>query len=410
MVLMTNRDRLLGLGVVAMWGFNFIAIRLGLDHFPPFFFAALRFAVMAVPVVLFVRFPQVRMRWFLLYAVGFGMVQFAFLFLAMHLGMPTGLASLVLQSSAPFTVLLGVLFLRERMSPLQVVGIAAAVAGMVIIGVDRATHSTLGLGAVVPMILTVLAGLSWAVGNIGSRLAVQKGPARSAPGARQSGPAGSAPGARLDDPLRMTLWMSVVPPIPMFAMSLVLDGPTAGTDSLTTLGSRSGVLALVGLAYVVLLGTIAGSGLWTMLMSRYEASRVAPLSLLVPVIGITAAWLLLGETPTAVEVGGAVIVIVGCAAGVLAAPVNRPQLPPLRSAERVDERRADPIHRGAGVGADQGHVREPVDEAAGAVEDHRHARRLQSVGVGDALVAERVEPRDDHVGRREACQVLGQQR
>ncbi len=409
MVAMTNRDRLLGLCVVAMWGLNFIAIRLGLDHFPPFFFAALRFAVMAVPVVLFVRFPQVQMRWFLLYAVGFGVVQFAFLFLAMHLGMPTGLASLVLQSSAPFTVLLGVLFLRERMSPLQVIGIAAAIAGMVIIGVDRA-HSTLGLGAVVPMILTVLGGLSWAVGNIGSRLAVQKGPARSAPGAQQSGPARSAPGARLDDPLRMTLWMSVVPPIPMFAMSLVLDGPTAGIESLTTLGSRSGVLALVGLAYVVLLGTIAGSGLWTMLMSRYEASRVAPLSLLVPVVGITAAWLLLGETPTAVEVGGAVIVIVGCAVGVLAAPVNRPRLSGIRSAERLDERRTDPIHRGAGVGADQGHVREPVNEAAGTVEDHRHARRLQSVGVGDALVAQRVEPGDDHIGRREAGEVLGQQR
>ncbi|NED70510.1 amino acid transporter, partial [Streptomyces sp. SID10244] len=100
------------LGVIVLWGVNFIAIHLSLDHFPPFFCAALRFAVMAVPVVLFVRFPTVRVRWFLLYAVGFGILQFAFLFLAMNMGMPTGLASLVLQTSAPFTVLLGVLFLR----------------------------------------------------------------------------------------------------------------------------------------------------------------------------------------------------------------------------------------------------------------------------------------------------------
>ncbi len=296
---MTTRDRLLGLTVVVLWGLNFIAIRVGLDHFPPFFFAALRFAVMAVPVVLFVKFPRVQMRWFLLYAVGFGFGQFAFLFLAMNLGMPTGLASLVLQTSAPFTVLLGVFFLRERLVPAQILGIAIAVAGIVVIGVDRAGHSSIGVGIVVPMVLTVLAGLSWAFGNIGSRL------------------------AQPDDALRMTLWMSVVPPIPFLALSFATEGPRADLTSLTTLGSSSGLIALVGLAYVVLLGTIAGSGLWTMLMKRYEASRVAPLSLLVPVVGISAAWLLLGEVPSGVEIAGAALVIAGCAAGVLAAPRSR---------------------------------------------------------------------------------------
>lgn len=348
---MTNRDRLLGLAVVAMWGFNFIAIRLSLDHFPPFFCAALRFTVMAVPVMLFVRFPKVRMTWFLVYAIGFGVLQFAFLFLAMHLGMPTGLASLVLQTSAPFTVVLGVLFLRERMTPLQIVGIAVAVGGMVLIGVDRATHSGMGLAAAGPMLLTVLGGLGWAIGNIGSRL------------------------ARPDDALRMTLWMSVVPPIPFLILSVIIDGPTAGIGSLTTLGTHSGMLALVGLAYTVLLGTVAGSSLWTHLISRYEASRVAPLSLLVPVVGITASWALLGEEPSVIEIVGAVIVIAGCAAGVLAAPRNRPRIrdrrapgePDLevvtsRSAEGFGQRLPDPVHGGPSVRADQRHVREAVDQ------------------------------------------------
>lgn len=390
---MTNRDRLLALAVVAMWGFNFIAIRLSLDHFPPFFCAALRFAVMAIPVVLFVRFPRVQFRWFLLYAVGFGVLQFAFLFLAMHLGMPTGLASLVLQTSAPFTVILGVLFLRERMSPLQVIGIAVAVGGMVVIGIDRATHSSLGVGAVGPMLLTVLGGLGWAFGNIGSRQAVSTGTARTGPGLRS------------DDPLRMTLWMSVVPPIPFLILSVIVDGPTAGLDSLTTLGSHSGILALVGLAYTVLLGTIAGSGLWTMLLSKYPASRVAPMSLLVPVVGITAAWALLGETPGVVEVIGAVVVILGCAVGVLAAPTNRPKV---TSAERGGQRPADPVDGSAGIGTDQGHVREAVDQAAGTVEGDRHAGLPEPFGVGDALVAERIEAGDDHVGGRDARQVVGQ--
>ncbi|GAA1482510.1 EamA family transporter [Gordonia sinesedis] len=297
-----------------LWGLNFIAIRVGLDHFPPFFFAALRFAVMAVPVIVFVRFPRVQVRWFLLYAFGFGFGQFAFLFLAMDLGMPTGLASLVLQTSAPFTVLLGVLFLRERMVPAQVIGILVAVGGIALIGVDRAGNGALGVGIVVPLLLTVLAGLSWAFGNIGSRL------------------------ARPDDALRMTLWMSVVPPIPFLLLSVAVEGPSAGVHALATVGTSTGLIALVGLAYVVLLGTIAGSGLWTSLLSRYPASRVAPLSLLVPVVGITAAWLILGEVPSAVEIGGAALVIAGCAAGVLAAPrsgmrrsLPRPRAHPFRS-------------------------------------------------------------------------------
>ncbi|WP_420714165.1 EamA family transporter [Gordonia sp. SL306] len=382
---MTSRDRLLGLGVIVLWGLNFIAIHLSLDHFPPFFCAALRFAVMAVPVVLFVRFPTVRMKWFLLYAVGFGILQFSFLFLAMNIGMPTGLASLVLQTSAPFTVLLGVLFLRERMSPLQVIGIAVAVVGMIVIGIDRAAHSSLGVAAVVPMLLTVLGGLGWAFGNIGSRL------------------------SRPDDALRMTLWMSVVPPIPFLLMSLAFDGPTAGIESMTTLGSHSGLLALAGLAYTVVLGTVVGSGLWTHLMSRYPASRVAPLSLLVPVVGITAAWLFLGETPTVVEIVGAVTVIGGCAAGVLASPMSNPKASGAEpSAQRLRQSGTDPVDGGTGIRTDQRHVRERVHQTACPVESHRDARRLQSVGVGDALVAQRVEARDDHVRGREAGEVVGQ--
>ncbi|MDL9937590.1 EamA family transporter [Gordonia sp. ABSL1-1] len=300
---MTTRDRCLGLVVVLLWGVNFIAIHLGLDHFPPFFFAALRFAVMALPVMLFVGFPRVRIGWFLLYGAGFGTLQFAFLFLAMHVGMPTGLASLVLQTSAPFTVILGVLFLRERMNPLQTLGIVAAVGGMALIAVDQATGTSAGVGALIPIGLTVLAGLSWAVGNIAGRM------------------------ARPDDALRMTLWMSVIPPIPLYLLSLIVEGPGAGFHAMATLGSHSGLAALGGLTYLVVLGTIAGAGIWMSLIAHYEASRVAPLSLLVPVVGISASWALLGEAPTVIALIGAAIVIVGCATGVLAAPVSRPRAP-----------------------------------------------------------------------------------
>ncbi len=169
---MSFRDRLLALTVVVLWGCNFLAIRLGLDHFPPFFFAGLRFAIIAVPVLLFVPRPAVPLRWLLLYGAGFGFAQFAFLFWAMEAGLPTGLASLVLQSSAPFTVLLAALFLRERLDGIRLAGLVVAVSGMVIVAVGQGAADA----SLLPMTLALLAGLSWAVGNIATRKAAPPTP------------------------------------------------------------------------------------------------------------------------------------------------------------------------------------------------------------------------------------------
>lgn len=302
---MTNRDRLLGLTVAVLWGLNFLAIRVGLDHFPPFFFAGIRFLVIAVPVVLFVRRPNVPLKWLLLYGLGFGFLQFAFLFAAMKAGMPTGLASLVLQSSAPFTVILGALLLRENVSRRQILGIPVAVAGMALIGYDRAQAASL-----LPVALTLLAGLGWAFGNLGNKLAAST------------------------EPMRLMLWMCVVPPLPMLALSAAVEGPSTGWDALGASFSLDGWPALVGLAYIVLLGTIAGSGLWTVLISRHPAGVVAPFSLLVPVVGIAGAWIFLGETPSALSVVGAVIVIAGCLGG-MATARRRTATTPLAEPQRV---------------------------------------------------------------------------
>ncbi|MBC7300785.1 MAG: EamA family transporter [Nocardia sp.] len=291
---MTSRDRLLGLTVVVLWGLNFLAIRIGLDHFPPFFFVALRFAVIAIPVLLFIPRPAVRTRWLLLYGTGFGILQFAFLFTAMRTGMPTGLASLVLQSSAPFTVVLGAVLLRERLRPVQVAGLAVAAFGMVIIGADRMAGA-----ALLPVLLTLAGGLGWAFGNIG---------------ARQAGT--DSPGY---NPMHLTLWMSVVPVLPMLALSMAVEGPGTGWRAIGTAFSADGLPALAALAYIAVLATVCGSGLWTYLMSRYPAGTVAPLSLLVPVVGIAAAWAVLDEQPSvAALIGGAVVI-----AGAFAATTTR---------------------------------------------------------------------------------------
>jgi O-acetylserine/cysteine efflux transporter len=207
----------------------------------------------------------------------------------MDAGMPTGLASLVLQSSAPFTVALGGLLLHERLSGRQLAGIATAVAGLGGIAVHRAGLD--GGATLLPVVLTLCGGLGWALGNLCNRLAR---PAR---------------------PFALTLWMTVVPPVPMLAASLLVEGTGRIGESLTGLGSREGLLALGGLAFTVLVGTIAGSGIWTTLMSRHPSGVVAPFSMLVPVVGMTSAWLLLGEATPPVELACGAVVVAGVLVG-----------------------------------------------------------------------------------------------
>lgn len=297
---MTPAHRLVAVAVAVIWGLNFIAIDASLAQFPPFFLVALRFALIAVPTLAFVPWPGVPVRWWLLYGAGFGTLQFLFLYWGMAAGMPAGLASLVLQCSAPFTVVLGALFLRERLSRAQVVGIIVAVGGLGLVGQQRWESA-----ALLPFLLTLAGGLGWAMGNLGNRLAAA---------------------AR---PLQLVVWMSVVPPLPMLAVALWIEGPSRIGSSFATLDTATGWAALGGLLYTVVLGTVVGSGLWTYLMARYPASRVAPYSLLVPVVGLTAAWLVLGERPTSVELAGSALVVAGVLyGGVRARRAPTRQAPP----------------------------------------------------------------------------------
>lgn len=291
---MPVRDRLLAAVVAVLWGGNFLAIDVGLDHFPPLFLAALRFAVIAVPTVLLVPRPQVPLRWLLGYGVGFGTLQFVFLFVAMDTGMPTGLASLVLQASAPFTVLLGATLLRERLSARQAVGIGLAVLGLAAIAVARAQSA-----AFLPVLLTLCGALGWAFGNLASRL------------------------ARPPQPLHFTLWMSLVPPLPLLVSSWVVEGPEAGWDALRAAVTPAGLPGLLALAYLAVLATVVGAGIWTVLLRRHPAGVVAPYSLLVPVVGMGLAAAVLGERPSAVELVAGVVIIGGV---LLGTPRPAPQL------------------------------------------------------------------------------------
>lgn len=277
--------RLIAMTVAALWGVNFLAIHASLEQFPPMFLVALRFAVIAVPTVLLVPRPQVETRWLVGYGLGFGVLQFLFLYWGMEAGMPTGLASLVLQSSAPFTVLLGVVFFRDRLTTRRLLGLALSCVGLAVVGWQQGVSA-----ALLPFLLVLAGGFGWAIGNIAN--------------ARAHAP----------NPLHLTLWMSVVPPLPMLALSLVVEGPARIASSLDPTAPAM-LPALIGLAYTVLLGTIVGSGLWSWLMARHPSGVVAPFSMLVPVVGMSAAWIVLGETVSPGEGVGAAMVVAGVLLG-----------------------------------------------------------------------------------------------
>jgi O-acetylserine/cysteine efflux transporter len=275
---MSPRDLVLAFVVIFVWGMNFVVIRIGLDGIPPMLLGALRFSLAAFPAVLFVKRPAIPTRWLLAYGATISLGQFAFLFTAMAVGMPAGLASVVLQAQAFFTVALGALLLHEGFRAHNAAGLIVAAGGLALIGEQG------GVGMTLPgFVLTLCAALMWGLGNIVTKKA------------------GKA------DMLGLVVWGSLIPPIPFFALSWWLEGPERIHAALASIGGAS----IFAVAYLSFIATLVGYGLWAKLMSRYPATQVAPFSLLIPVIGLVAAAALLGEVLSPAQIMGALLVMGG---------------------------------------------------------------------------------------------------
>lgn len=280
---MSPKDLLLALVVIIVWGMNFVVIKVGLDDIPPMLLGALRFMLAAFPAILFIKRPQIPFRWLLAYGATISLGQFAFLFSAMKVGMPAGLASLVLQSQAFFTLFFAALFLGERLRATNFIGLLIAAGGLLLIGMQGDRSMTLA-----GFVLTICAASMWALGNIVTRKVGKV------------------------NLVGLVVWGSLIPPIPFFALSWLLEGPQAIESALRGIGWSS-ILVLLYLAFGA---TILGYSLWSRLLSRYPANTVAPFSLLVPVVGLTSAALLLDEHLGAMQAIGALLVMLGLAINV----------------------------------------------------------------------------------------------
>lgn len=281
---MTRKDGLLALLVVVVWGLNFVVIKVGLHNMPPLMLAGLRFLLVAFPALFFVARPKIPFRLLLGYGLTISFGQFAFLFCAINFGMPAGLASLVLQAQAFFTIILGALVFGERLQGKQLAGIALAVVGVLLLAEASLNGQHVAL---LGFLLTLAAAFCWASGNIFNKKIMQL----------ETRPA----------VMSLVVWSALIPILPFMAASYLLDGPTVMLHSLVTLDLTT-ILSLIYLAFIA---TIVGYGIWGALLGRYETWRVAPLSLLVPVVGIASAALLLDEKLGALQLVGALLVMAG---------------------------------------------------------------------------------------------------
>jgi len=272
---------LLALAVVFVWGTNFVVIRWGLDGgMPPFLFATLRFALAALPWMLFMPRPVVPLHRLAAFGVLLGVGQFGLLYLAIQGSISPGLASLVIQLQVFFTIGLSLLLLKERVRAFQVMGLVMALAGLMLIALNLGAQvSWLGLG------LVLAAAFFWACANL-----VAKSAGRV-------------------NMLHFVVWSSAFAVPPLLALSLLLEGPAAIGHALQAASAATWATVL----WQALGNSLFGYGAWNWLLSRHPAATVTPMALLVPLFGMGASALLLGEAMPGWKLGACALVLGGLA-------------------------------------------------------------------------------------------------
>ena len=273
----------LALLVVVIWGVAFVATKLALESFSPAALAAARFLVAAAPALVLARPP---VAWSALIIVGTFLFtgQFLFQFFGIARGVPAGLAAVVVQTQALFTIVLAALALGERPTPRQLSGTAVAVGGLAVIAATVGDDlSAIGL------VLTTLSAVSWAVGNV----LVKRLPAV--------------------DPLTLAAWLSLVPPVPALALALAHEGAGGLARSL----AGASWLALAAAVYLGAVATVLGYAIWGFLLRRYPAAAVTPFALLVPFVAALGSALVFGERFGPARLTGMALVLAGLAVIVL---------------------------------------------------------------------------------------------
>ncbi|SUA36629.1 Probable amino-acid metabolite efflux pump [Neisseria zoodegmatis] len=276
---MNLKDYLLILLVIGIWGVNFLFMKFALNEIPPMVLGMLRFFCVVFPAVFLLKRPPVP--WHLLAAYGltisFG--QFALMFTALHWGLPTGLAALMLQVQVFFTVLIAGIVLREPVLAHHLLGMFTAAVGLVFIGIGH-YQGRLPITAMLPVFG---AAASWACGNI---IVKRIGSVNA---------------------LSLVVWGG----IPAFCAFTLASLMLYGTDGLAQHVSNLTWKGIVGILFLAYVASLVGYTGWGALLAKHPAGRVTPFALLVPVIALLAGYLVLNERLAAWHWLGIVVVMAG---------------------------------------------------------------------------------------------------
>ena len=275
---------LLALAVMAVWGTNFVIMRSGLDHLPPMLFATLRFALVVVPAIFFLKRPAVPWGRLAAYGLAIGVGQFGLLFVALNVGLSPGLASLVMQAQVFYTIGLAMLATGERLRGFQWGALALSVLGIAVIAWNGGGEATpAGLA------IALTAAFGWALGNTIQR---------------------RDPGANM---LAYVVWSSLFAVPPLLALSLAFEGPAAMAHGM----AAADIWTWGAVLWQAVGNSLFGYTAWGFLLARYPAASVAPMSLLVPVFGIGASVWWLGEPLQAWKLAAGALVLTGLALNLL---------------------------------------------------------------------------------------------
>ena len=275
---MLKKDFLLAILVAAIWGANYSVIEMGLASLDPFLLTALRFTLCAIPLCFFIKKPEIKIRYVALYGVIFGVGLWGIANLSMFVGLPAGIASLLLQFSAFFTIILSIIFFKEKIQVIQYIGMLIAIAGLMFI-----VYSSHGEFSIKSVVLIIIAAFSWSICNI---IVKKHKPTQM---------------------MSFIIWSSIFSAIPLFIITYIIKG----NAPFLNLGNSLTVKAIFSLCFQAYITTLFGYWVWNMLMKKYTASSVAPISLLIPIFGILTSHFMFNETVNNTKIISASLIIIG---------------------------------------------------------------------------------------------------
>jgi O-acetylserine/cysteine efflux transporter len=276
---------LLALAIMLVWGTNFVIIRIALQHVPALLLAALRFAFVLFPAIFFVKRPQVPWLHLAAYGLLIGVGQFGLLFIAMKSDISPGLVSLVVQTQVFFTIALAMALTREKVRGYQWLGLALAFAGLGVIAIhaDKAVVTPLGLG------LTLVAAFCWGLGNTVTRASGRV------------------------NMLAYVVWSSLFAAPPLLVLSLIFDGWPAIRAGLT----HADLATWAAVLWQAVGNSLFGFAAWAWLLARHPTATVAPMALLVPIIGMAAAAWWMAEPMPMWKLAATALIMSGLALNLL---------------------------------------------------------------------------------------------